>query len=133
MPDEDRPELRQVVGMKITLPTIDDITRGSAIGADVCPRRYCFLWDTHSFDWEKSPSQGSTILQRGKPPGWLLANVPCSRAEPWSPIDHFEPNEPALEQDGVDSSAWEASCEQSRERVRTELHKRLSSQTGAEG
>ncbi len=127
MPNEVDPHARRVVSERLTLPLAEDIQRGSTISTETCPRRYCFWWGSHLFDWDRSPSEGCTFLARGKPPGWVFPNVPCCRAEPQSPIDHFEPNEANIEQDEIDATRWIHRCEQSREQVRAKIQQRSPS------
>lgn len=133
MPDELEQPSRRIVSTKLTLPTVEDIQLGSTIAPEACPRRYCFWWKSHLFDWEIPPSQGCAFLLSGKPPGWMLPNVPCCRADPLSPIDHFEPNEPNLEQDEVDLSKWIVVCDKSRDRIMSKLQLQSRSSSANDG
>jgi len=84
----------------------DDLNRASLIPPDGCPRRYCWWWRSLSFEWDLPPIEGCTWLQCDKPEHWHFTDVPCSRADPSSNIDHFEPREPHIERDNIDASRW---------------------------
>lgn len=73
---------------------------------DACPRRYCWWWVSLGFEWAIAPHQGCTFLNAAKPPEFRFSDIPCCRSEPSFRIDHFEPREPHLQNDGVDPSRW---------------------------
>jgi hypothetical protein len=98
----------------IPLATLSDLERVPAIPDDGCPRRYCFWWGLSGFAWELPASFGCTFLRRAKPPGWLRPDAACCRADPASPIDHFETSDPQVEADGVDTTRWVEACKRSR-------------------
>lgn len=82
-------------------PPQADIERAKALPAGSCPRRYCWWWHSLGFDWDTPVEKGCTFLSSEKPPDWPNAECPCKRAEPASTIDHFEPREPHLIEDGL--------------------------------
>jgi hypothetical protein len=84
----------------------EDLTRAQLIPDNGCPRRYCWWWQSLEFDWDLTPNEGCTWLQTEKPQHWHFRDTPCSRAEPSSPIDHFEPREPHIAADNIDASRW---------------------------
>lgn len=74
-----------------------------------CPRRYCWWWDTLSFDWSISVADGCTfITERDKGEKgavdmkWRNRDSPCCRCDPTSKADHYERREPHLMEDGID-------------------------------
>ena len=87
-------------------PSSEDLTKAANIPADQCPRRYCWWWRTLSFDWEMIPLQGCMFFTCDKPPGFNNANLPCRRCDPSSAVDHFEPREPHLLEDGFAVVRW---------------------------
>jgi hypothetical protein len=101
----------------IPLATLSDLERVPAIPDDGCPRRYCFWWGLSGFAWELPASFGCTFLRRAKPPGWLLPDAACCRADPASPIDHFETSDRRVEADGIDATRWVEVCRRSRATV----------------
>ena len=54
------------------------------------------------FDWDVAAAEGCTFLGADKPPGWKNADVPCCRCAA-THVDHFEPREPHLLDDGFES------------------------------
>jgi hypothetical protein len=87
-------------------PSLDDLNRAAKIPADQCPRRYCWWWQSLSFDWDRTPSEGCTFLTSPKPPGMTNPDVPCSRCDSSSTVDHYEPREPHLLDDGFLVPRW---------------------------
>ena len=89
----------------------EDIARASRLSPDECPRRYCWWWRSLSFEWEIPVSQGCTFIfdrDRGK----VSANYPgrdspCCRCDKSSSVDHFEPRDPHLADDGFDAKRWQ--------------------------
>ena len=86
-------------------PSAEDVARAKALPRDACPRRYCWWWHSLSFDWTTPVKDGCTFLTADKPPDYPNEDCPCRRAEPASLIDHYEPREPHLIEDGV-VPAW---------------------------
>ena len=86
-------------------PTDKDIALARALPEGACPRRYCWWWRSLSFEWTISPRVGCTFLGADKGVDWPNGGVPCRRAYPTSSLDHFEPREPHLIEDGV-VPAW---------------------------
>jgi hypothetical protein len=99
---------------KVQLAMLSGSERIQAIPDGACPRRYCFWWGLSGFAWELPPSFGCTFLRRAKPPGWLLPDAACCRADPAPPIDHFDTSDLLVEADGVDASRWIEACRRSR-------------------
>jgi hypothetical protein len=90
----------------VVTPSLEDLTTAANIPADQCPRRYCWWWRSLSFDWELTPLQGCTFLACDKPPNFRDAHVPCRRCDPSSTVDHYEPREPHLLEDGFAVTRW---------------------------
>ena len=86
-------------------PTGDDLRRANELAAEDCPRRYCWWWQTLSFDWDVPVAQGCTFLKAIKPAGWRNIDVPCIRAQS-SECDHYEPREPHLIEDGFETDRF---------------------------
>ncbi len=95
------------------LPSAHDIERATLLGPSECPRRYCWWWHSLSFDWDTPVAAGCTFVrdrERGKvDPNWPGRELPCRRAFPESPADHFEPQDAALAEDGVSADRWKRS------------------------
>jgi hypothetical protein len=87
-------------------PSADDLVRAASIPADQCPRRYCWWWRSLSFEWEVTPSVGCTFLTSPKPPGMANADTPCCRCDASATVDHYEPREPHLLEDGFAVPRW---------------------------
>jgi hypothetical protein len=97
-----------------------DIEQALALPADACPRRYCCNWDSPSFHWERSPTDGCLFLV-GDKPGWKYAGIPCCRSDPSSLVDHFQPNELFAKADKVDLTKWEVQCLENHRRLALDL------------
>jgi hypothetical protein len=87
-------------------PTPADREKISTMPRCACPRRYCWWWRSLQFDWHLTPAQGCRFPTAQKPPGWQHADTPCKRAVPESTIDHYEPREPHLTDDGLPVDYW---------------------------
>jgi hypothetical protein len=84
-----------------------DIELAMRLPDDACPRRYCWWWTSLSFEWHLTPTEGCTFLtSKQRPPRIKYSDVPCCRCDPGSSVDHFEPREPDLEEDGIDPARW---------------------------
>jgi hypothetical protein len=93
------------------LPSLEEVARAGRLGPDECPRRYCWWWRSLSFEWDIPVSQGCTFTferNRGKVsadyPG---RDSPCCRCDKSSNVDHFEPRDPHLAEDGFDAKRWQ--------------------------
>lgn len=84
----------------------EDVNRAASLADNECPTRYCRWWVSWSFEWQLSPKAGCELTSRQKPPRMRFADVACCRSDSTSPVDHFEPREPCLQEDGVDPSRW---------------------------
>jgi hypothetical protein len=91
-------------------PSSDDLTRAATIPANQCPRRYCWWWRSLDFDWTLTPLEGCTFLSSPKPSGVANADIPCCRCDAASSVDHYEPREPHLLQDGFAIPRWHSSA-----------------------
>jgi hypothetical protein len=87
-------------------PSLDDLIRAGNIPADQCPRRYCWWWQSLTFDWEMTPMEGCTFQASSKPLSMKNAEVPCRRCDSSSTVDHYEPREPHLLEDGFAVPRW---------------------------
>ena len=87
-------------------PTSDDIERARGLSARQCPRRYCWWWQSLSFDWETPVKCGCAFPTKTKPDWWPGSESPCMRAVAESKYDHFEPREPHLIEDGLSPDRW---------------------------
>lgn len=81
-------------------PSAEDLRQAAKIPAEQCPRRYCWWWQSLAFDWESTPLQGCTFLAGDKPLNFSDPDVPCRRCDSSSTLDHYEPREPHLLEDG---------------------------------
>jgi hypothetical protein len=90
-------------------PTPEDIARARELPLTACPRRYCWWWKTLAFDWDTPAAAGCDYFATPKPAHWEDTNVPCSRCDPKSTVDHYEPREPHLEADGFDRDRFRES------------------------
>lgn len=81
-------------------PTEQDLLRARALPLTACPRRYCWWWQSLGFDWDTPVADGCRLRESPKPAGFRFADVPCCRLDPASAVDHYEPREPHLEEDG---------------------------------
>ena len=88
------------------VPSAEDLERAASLGAEECPRRYCWWWISLSFEWGLMPSEGCTWPQSPKREHWHYKETPCRRCDASSQIDHFESRGPHIEADGIDASAW---------------------------
>jgi hypothetical protein len=86
-------------------PSAEDLVCAQGLARNDCPRRYCWWWHSLAFDWETPIAQGCTFLIQTKPPGYRSPDVPCSRCMP-SGVDHYEPREPHLREDGFNEDAF---------------------------
>lgn len=81
----------------------EDIVRARSLSVLTdCPRRYCWWWQSLSFDWDTPVAVGCTFLQCQKPPEWPDPKIPCCRCVPGSGVDQYEAREPHLREDGFD-------------------------------
>ncbi len=83
-------------------PSADDVKRAADIPLDQCPRRYCWYWHVLSFDWDAAPSEGCTFMKSEKTLLEPNPDIPCRRCDSNSQIDHYEPSEGNLNDDGFD-------------------------------
>jgi hypothetical protein len=107
--NDDIPPLSRTKGrlFLVTTPSPEDLIRAAKIPAHCCPRRYCWWWRTLSFDWDLMPSEGCTFVTSPKPPRMINADFPCCRCASSSTVDHYEPREPHLLQDGFAVPRWQ--------------------------
>jgi len=91
---------------RVHSPSADDLARARALKRVECPRRYCWWWCSLAFEWGLAVSAGCRVLGAAKPPGWPDPDVPCCRLDPSSTVDHYEPREPYLLEDGFEVSHW---------------------------
>ena len=94
------PDVRSGRVFEVITPSPGDITRANELPLTACPRRYCWWWQSLSFDWEIPANEGCTYLNVPKPSHWLDTDKPCCRCDTSSQVDHYEPREPHLEHDG---------------------------------
>src|SRR5262245_23861976 len=87
-------------------PSDSDLEKARTLTRDACPRRYRWWWQSLGFDWELTPQQGCAFQKSEKPPGWKHVDQPCSRCDPASAVDHYEPREPHLLADGFAIDRW---------------------------
>ncbi len=87
-------------------PSDKDISLAQALPWYECPRRYCWYWQTLSFDWDTPVSQGCRYLRAEHSTNALSPNSACVRSDPSSCIDQYEPREPHLLEDGLDEFAF---------------------------
>jgi hypothetical protein len=87
-------------------PSPDDLIRAGNIPANQCPRRYCWWWQSLSFNWELTPAEGCTLLTSPKPSTMTNADVPCRRCDSSSSVDQYEPRDPHLLEDGFAVPRW---------------------------
>ena len=88
-------------------PSAEDLDRARGLAQNDCPRRYCWWWHSLAFNWEIPIAQGCGFLIRSKPAGYRCPEVPCSRCDP-SGVDHYEPREPHLREDGFKEDTFVA-------------------------
>ncbi|PCI10103.1 hypothetical protein COB72_04230 [bacterium] len=93
------------------LPTEQDLQRVDTMTPCQCPRRYCWWWRTLSLDWDTSIAQGCAFDQTKHPtfgdPSHPPQDIPpCNRLDATSPLDHYEPRDPALLEDGLTPARW---------------------------
>jgi hypothetical protein len=90
----------------------EDKAKAAALPSDACPRRYCWWWKSLSFEWDASVTEGCQFRSgisewsaedREKWPG---SEHRCCRLDPDSPIDHYEPREPHLIEDGFEEGRF---------------------------
>lgn len=82
--------------------TSKDISLAQALPWHECPRRYCWWWQSLSFDWNTSVVEGCRYVVSEHPPNNRFPTTPCVRCDPSSRIDQYEPREPHLVEDGFD-------------------------------
>jgi hypothetical protein len=104
-----KPDVRIYEALGPSYP--EDIARASRLSPVECPRRYCWWWRSLSFEWDIPVSQGCTFMferDRGKVsadhPG---RDFPCCRCDKSSSVDHFEPRDPHLAEDGFNAKRWQ--------------------------
>lgn len=87
--------------LRVHRPSTGDLERVRALSPSDCPRRYCWWWRSLAFEWESAPAEGCRYLadRRESQPA-----LPCQRSNSSSSLDHFEPREPHLIEDGVDET-----------------------------
>jgi hypothetical protein len=105
-PDETPPARTKGRLLVAAAPSGDDLERAADIPANQCPQRYCWWWRSLGFDWEMPLSEGCTFLTSPKPRGTANPSVPCSRCVSASTVDHYEPREPHLLEDGFVVARW---------------------------
>jgi hypothetical protein len=86
--------------------TPEDLSAVQNLRADNCPHRYCWWWKSLSFEWNLSVTNGFRFSEMSKPEGWKNCDVPCRRNDRKSEVDHFEPREAQLIDDGIDATKW---------------------------
>jgi hypothetical protein len=86
---------RPIESYRMSAPP-EDIERAAQLPLTDCPRRYCWWWRSLSFDWDLSLEQG---CRRHESEG---GGTPCCRRDPTSTVDHYEPREPHLMEDGFE-------------------------------
>jgi hypothetical protein len=95
--------MKHVSGVRVVRayqPSPEELVRARAIPRSACPRRYCWWWQSLAFDWDTPVDQGCTFLKPREPPGWRHSEVACRRCESSSGVDHYQPREPHLLEDG---------------------------------
>ena len=97
--------------------TAADLTQAAALPADACPRRYCWWWGKLGFRWEAPPAEFCEMPSARPLPGWRFHDRPCRRADPASPVDHYEDQGNIAETDGVDCARWTAAAAEFNERL----------------
>ena len=95
MQDQSRIRLFEIV-----TPTAEDLARARELPLSACPRRYCWWWQSLSFDWDTPVAVGCRLQESAKPRGFRFPDVPCCRLDPASGVDQYEPREPHLVEDG---------------------------------
>lgn len=84
----------------------NDKVKLTQISPKDCPRKYCWWWRTLAFDWEISAAEGCTFLEaarKGALPNYAVRpDLPCCRADSSSEVDHYDPQDPYILEDGVD-------------------------------
>ena len=83
-------------------PSPDDLEMARTLEKTDCPRRYCWWWASLSFEWDQTIEEGCTFLMARKPKGYRNAEAPCLRCDGSSEVDHYEPREPHLMEDGME-------------------------------
>lgn len=89
-------------------PHEDDLRRATALPLSACPRRYCWWWRSLAFEWDLDPRDGCQFLCSDKPTGWKDIDRPCRRSGATEGVDHYEPREPHLMEDGFDPRKFSA-------------------------
>lgn len=97
-----RSEHRLYIGVT---PSDTDLARARSLKDDACPRRYCWWWRGLSFEWEIAPSNGCMFLTAPKPKYSKGSKTPCCRSDVHSHMDHYEPREPDIIEDGMEVEA----------------------------
>ena len=87
---------------EVVTPTADDLARSRELTLLAGPRRYCWWWQSLAFDWDTPVAVGCRLRESAKPPGFRFPDVPCCRLDPTSGVDHYEPREPHLVEDGFE-------------------------------
>ena len=80
------------------------------IPANACPRRYCWWWQSLGLRWDRTPAQGCQLPFVEPIGGWHYTQLPCRRADPASPVDHYETQPDTLREDSVSPDAWIAAA-----------------------
>lgn len=89
-------------------PDDDDLRKAAALPLNACPRRYCWWWRSLAFEWDIEPTDGCQFLCSKKPRGWKNVDRPCTRSGRTEGVDHYEPREPHLMEDGFDARRFVA-------------------------
>lgn len=93
------------------LPTEEELERVDQMDPCECPRRYCWHWNWINHAWDKSLAEGCGANRTGTNihgrPIHPFHTTPCKRLDPSNPKDHFEPNEPAMLEDGIPEGRWD--------------------------
>lgn len=92
--------------LKCHTPGDEELAQARNLPPDCCPRRYCWWWRSLLFEWDTSVADGCRFLSVSKPDGWKNTDIPCCRSDSSSSIDHYEPREPHLIDDGFDPEHW---------------------------
>jgi hypothetical protein len=101
-------ETQPTPGVWGTPAPAEEIARARMLARSACPRRYCWWWwQSLRFDWDTPLAKGCEYPTERDVPGCSFRKTPCSRRDPASEDDHYEPREPHLLSDGF---SWDAFC-----------------------
>lgn len=88
------------------LPSKRTLSLALAQDRTACPRRHCWWWRSLHFEWNIDVSVGCDFDERGVRVEWPNHESPCRRKDPLSAVDHFEPREPHMMEDGFPLDYW---------------------------